>query len=49
MDSPEKAVLAQQKENETMRAMLKEQAAKIQDVSAALAVTRPSARLVTDE
>jgi hypothetical protein len=44
--SLEKAMAQQKRENEDMRAMLKEQAAQIQKVSAQLASTQPSTRLV---
>jgi len=46
MESLERAVVAQEKENEAMRAMLRQQAAQIQNVSEQLAITPPSTRLV---
>ena len=49
VDSLEKAMAEQQKENAAMRAMLKEQATQIQKVSAQLAAIQPCDRLVTNE
>jgi hypothetical protein len=48
VESLEKAVAEQQKENAAMRAMLKEQAAHIRAVSAALQATKPSPRVVAN-
>ena len=49
VESLEKAVTEQQKENVAMRAMLKEQAAQIQAVSAALQATTSSPRVVAND
>ena len=46
LESLERAVVAEEKENEAMRAMLRQQAAQIQNVSEQLAITPPSTRLV---
>jgi len=46
VESLEKAMAEQQKENAAMRAMLKEQAAQIQKVSAQLEVTKPAPQAV---
>src|SRR5262249_26797586 len=49
MESLEKAIVDQKKENERMRAILQEQTAQIQKVSAQLAASRPSTRLVVND
>ena len=46
VESLEKAMAEQQKENAAMRGMLKEQAAQIQQVSAQLEVTKPAPQMV---
>ena len=48
VESLEKAMAEQQKENATMRAMLKEQAAQIQKVSAQLELSKPAPHAVVD-
>ena len=48
VETLEKVMAEQQKENESMRAMLKEQATQIQAVSAALQRSKPSPRLVAN-
>jgi hypothetical protein len=46
VESPEKAMAEQQKDTAAMRAMLKEQAAQIQKVSARLEVTQTAPQTV---
>ncbi len=46
VESLEKAVAEQQKENAAMRALLKEQTAQIQKVSAQLEMSRPAPQMV---
>ena len=48
VESLEKAMAEQQKENESMRAVLKEQAAQIQKVSAQLELSKPAPQMVVN-